>query len=213
MIPNLIDYVIARKAQLPPLHAGLYEYALAGNGLFIRSERKGLEALIPVAEFGVQGLVAIKPYVTFTLPHVPVALTRTLLLAARQERNAEGQLLEAMYHLTWDEANSCWQTDKPAQKQSSVTIQPIGPFAGTSYETHLIEVHSHHILPCHDFSTVDDESEAGMFRLFGLLVDIVNRPRLRLRVSVFGHHWDVPASLVFELPPEMEHDDVSQAQT
>lgn len=213
MMPNLIDYMIAREAQLPPVRAGLYEYVLAGNGLFIRSERRGLEALIPVAEFGVQGLVAIKPYVTFTLPRVPVALTKALLLAARQERDAGGHWLEVLYHLTWAKGDSCWQITKPAQRQSHAAIQPIGPYAGTSYETHLIEVHSHHTLACRDFSTVDDESEAGMFRLFGLLVDIVNHPRLRLRVSVFGHHWDVPASLAFELPPEMEHDDASQAQT
>ena len=203
MIPNLINYTVAREATLPPIRAGLYEYVMAGNGLFVRSERKGLKALIPVVMFNVNGLATLEPCVTFTLPRVPIELTRAMLLAARQERDGEGRMLEGMYHLTWSEATSSWQLEKPAQRQTPTTIHPVGPFAGTSYEKYLIEVHSHHGLAFHDYSPVDDESEAGMFRLFGLLVDIFNRPRLRLRVGVFGHRWEVLASLAFDLPPEL----------
>lgn len=94
-------------------------------------------------------------------------------------------------------------TVKPAQRQTVGAVHPVGPFAGTSYETYLIEVHSHHELGFHDFSSTDDASEAGTFRLFGLLVDIFEKPRLRLRVSVFGYPWEIPASSVFDLPPEL----------
>jgi len=201
---NLIDYVVAREPTLPPLRAGLYDYVLVGNGLYVRSERDGLKAVIPVAECTVQGLPSIEPRVELTLPYVPVDLTRALLTRAQQERDWKGRMLEVMYHLTWDQAAHRWQMTKPAQRQTSVSVHPIGPFIGTSYETYLIEVHSHHTLACHDFSPVDDESEAGTFRLFGLLVDIFNEPRLRLRVNVFGHRWEIPASLVFDLPPELK---------
>lgn len=203
MIPNLINYVVARGTVLPPIQDGLYEYVLAGNGLFVRSERQGLSAMIPVAACNMHGLVTVEPYVAFALPRVPVELTRAVLLAAQRERDSERRTLEVMYHLTWSESTCSWQLDKPAQRQTPAAIYPVGPFAGTSYETHLIEVHSHHALEFHDFSTADDESETGMFRLFGLLVDIFNRPRLRLRVGVFGHRWEVPASLAFDLPPEL----------
>lgn len=201
---NLIDYVMAREPTLPPLRAGLYDYVLAGNGVFVRSERDELKAVIPVAECTVQGLPYIESCVELTLPHVPVELTRALLTQARQERDEKGRMLEVMYHLTWEQAAQRWQMVKPAQRQTAVSVQPTGPFSGTSYETYLIEVHSHHTLDCHDFSSVDDESEAGTFRLFGLLVDIFNRPRLRLRVNVFGHRWEIPASLVFDLPQELK---------
>jgi PRTRC genetic system protein A len=200
---NLIDYVIAREATLPPLRAGLYEYVLAGNGLFVRSERDGLQATIPVAQCTMRGLSPIDPCIELTLPRMPADLTREMLDQARRERDADGQALEVMYHLTWDHAARRWQMVKPAQRQMVGAVHPVGPFMGTSYETYLIEVHSHHGLTFHEFSPTDDASEAGMFRLFGLLVDIFAKPRLRLRVSVFGYHWEIPASSVFDLPPEL----------
>jgi hypothetical protein len=92
MIPNLINYTVAREATLPPIRTGLYEYVLAGNGLFVRSERKGLKALIPVAACNVHGLATVEPYVAFALPRVPVELTRAVLRAAQQARIARADV-------------------------------------------------------------------------------------------------------------------------
>ena len=59
-------------------------------------------------------------------------------------------------------------------------------------------------LDCHWFSTTDDASEGTKFRFFGLLFDLAGRPRLSLRLNVYGYAWDVPASTVFEPPGGLE---------
>ena len=43
MLP-FVSYRIARETPLPPIGASMYEYVLAGNGLFVRGQREGLRA-------------------------------------------------------------------------------------------------------------------------------------------------------------------------
>jgi hypothetical protein len=44
-IPNLVGYHIAHSGiPLPPIQAALYEYILAGNGIFVRGARRELQA-------------------------------------------------------------------------------------------------------------------------------------------------------------------------
>jgi hypothetical protein len=179
----------------------LYEYVLAGNGLFLHAEREAVRALIPVAWAEVRGLPPLEPHVEFLLPRVPAHITYQLLLGALAESLPKPR--EVMYHLVRYSASGEWGLVKPAQVQSFGSVKPVGPFAGTSYEQYLVEVHSHHGMKCHNFSEMDDASEAATFRFFGLLVDIFQSPRLRLRLSVFGYRYEVPASLVFELPPQL----------
>ncbi len=121
---------------------------------------------------------------------------------ALAERTAGGKWLEAVYHLSWSKRG--WELVKPAQRQHPDAVEPVGPYADTSYATYLIEVHSHHTLDCHWFSTTDDASEGTKFRFFGLLFDLTGRPRLSLRLNVYGYAWDVPAGAVFELPDGLE---------
>jgi hypothetical protein len=200
---NLVDYRTYHGGDLPPMTAGLYEYVLAGNGLFLRAEREAIRALIPLAWADVRGLPPLEPRVQLLVPRVPTGLTRALYLSAVAECLPEPR--EVIYHLVREdgEAGGEWTLVKPAQVQTAVSVEPVGPFGGTSFETYLVEVHSHHAMAFHDFSATDDKSEAGLFRFFGLLVDIFQRPRLRLRLSVFGYRYEVPAALMFELPPEV----------
>ncbi len=196
-----VRHLIARKPHLPPAK-GWYDYLLAGNGVFIHAQRKGVQACVPIALCEVRGLPALEPSVELTLPKVPAALTQELLDLALVERTAGGKWLEAMYHLSWTDTS--WELVKPAQRQHPDAVEPVGPYAGTSYATYMIEVHSHHTLDCHWFSATDDASEGTKFRFFGLLFDLAGRPRLRLRLNVYGYAWDVPAATVFELPDGLE---------
>ena len=197
MPPTFVRHLVARCGEPLPPAAGLYDYVLAAGGLYLRVERQGLRLCLPIAPCAVRGLAALKPELTFTLPRVPARLTRELLDRARAERDAQGNSIEVLYHLSWAQG---WQLDKPRQIQSRGAVEPVGPFAGTSYATFLIEVHSHHELSLHHFSSLDDESEGSKCRLYALLSDLFAAPRLALRLNAYGHRWDVPATLAFELP-------------
>ena len=195
---SLIRHLVARPGEaLPPL-TGLYDYVLGAGGLYLRAERPGLRVCQALAETQVRGLAGVEPELAFTWPRVPADLTARMLAQARAERDAVGRPIEVMYHLSW--AGDRWELVKPLQRQTLTAVYPVGPFAGTSYETYLIEAHSHHDLTMHTFSSTDDASEGATFRLFALLADIFTAPMLLLRLNVFGYHWNVPAALAFELP-------------
>jgi hypothetical protein len=195
---TLARHLILHPGEALPPYAVLYDYVLAGNGVFIRARRKGVQACVPIGLCDVRGLPALEPSVELTLPKVPADLTQELLEMALAERTAGGKWLEAMYHLSW--SGTGWELVKPAQRQYPDAVEPVGPYAGTTYATYLVEVHSHHTLDCHWFSATDDASEGTKFRFFGLLFDLTGRPRLSLRLNVYGYSWDVPAATVFELP-------------
>ncbi len=198
LYPTVVDHLVVRPGEALPPPSALYDYLLAAGGLYLRAEREGLRLCLAIAECAVRGLADIKPELAFTLPRVPEALTRYMLELARSERDDDGRPIEVMYHLYWEAGG--WRLVKPKQIQSRSAVEPVGPFAGTSYATYLIEVHSHHDLAVHDFSATDDASEGSTFRLFGLLSNIFDAPRLTLRLNAYGYRWDMPAVFAFEMP-------------
>ena len=197
-----VRHLMARKGEPLPPPAGLYDYLLAGNGVFIRAVKKGIRACVQIAECDVRGLDIIAPLITFTWPRVPAALTAEMLWRAQDETDARGRPVEVLFHLVYSEARG-WQLVKPPQKQSVGAVMPLPPFNAT-YKSYTVEVHSHHTLDVHQFSATDDLSEGTLFRFFGLLYDLKGRPGLALRLNVYGYRCDVPAALVFELPDEIE---------
>jgi hypothetical protein len=199
--PTLVNYLTVKSGETLPPPAPLYDYLLAAGGVYLRAEREGLRVCQRIAECPVRGLAAIEPVLQFTLPRVPEVLTLRMLRMAQAERDAAGRPIEVMYHLCWEDGK--WCLVKPNQIQSRSAVDPVEPFAGTSYATYLIEVHSHHELPIHAFSNTDNASEGSTFRLFGLLSDIFAAPRLNLRLNAYGYRWDMPAALAFELPVEL----------
>jgi hypothetical protein len=84
----------------------------------------------------------------------------------------------------------------PPQERGLAFVRPIGP--APSYETAVVEVHSHHGMAAR-FSPTDDADETG-FRVFGVLGEIYTQPTLRVRVGLYGHYWEIPATWVFQLP-------------
>ena len=194
----LVRHLIARPGETLPAAAGLYDYILAANGLYLRAVRAGLAVQILVAPCPVRGLAEVESGVRLTVPRVPAALTAQLLTLARAERDGRGRSIEVLYHLCFDDGG--WQIVKPAQAQGRTFVEPAGEMRGSTYGRYLIEVHSHHELDFHDFSAIDDASERGTFRLFGLLTDIFRNPQLRLRLNVYDFSLDLPAALAFELP-------------
>ncbi len=195
MLPPLVNYHILCELLGPPANATLYEYLMAGNGVFLRGKRAGLQVLIPVASCEIRGLLEIAPYLRLAYPRVDQTLVAAMLAQSRAACIVAGAPREILFHLRWE---GRWHLAVPAQDQTASSVTPLGPALGSSYETALIEVHSHHRLAPF-FSRTDDADEQG-FRLYAVLGHIFTKPTLRVRVGVYGYYWNVPAPWVFELP-------------
>jgi len=195
MIKPFIDYKFATSSTVPPVSAGLMEYWLAGNGVFVRAERSGLSALIPVAICTIPGLADFIPDVKLQYPLVPTDIVNAMLSAAQ----AVGKK-EILFYLSFTQGK--WQLDIPSQLATPLSVKPLVASLGAAYSSALIEVHSHHSMAA-QFSVVDDLEEPGKFRLFAVLGEIFNSPTINVRVNIYSHFWQIPAKEVFEMPDEL----------
>jgi PRTRC genetic system protein A len=197
---KLVIHNIFEGRDMPPIsRTVLYEYWLAGNGLFLRAKRTGLEVVLPLVHYQVKGLADLPPYLKLDYPPVPKMLVSRMLELARQAKNEQGPPLEQLFHLSYDEPACQWRLEVPAQVQTSGSVQPVESGVGSSYERAILELHSHHGLSAY-FSTTDDRDEARSFRLFAVIGRIFDQPEIRVRVGVFGHFWEVSATTVLEIP-------------
>lgn len=196
-IEPFIAYNIATSSILPDITASMMEYWLAGNGVFVRAARLGLSACVPVSNYAIAGLPAITPYVQLEYPLVPAHLALEML----HRSQAVGDR-EILFYLSF--VNGRWQLDIPKQLATSSSVRPLTASLGTAYETASIEIHSHHSTSAR-FSAIDDLEESGKFRIFGVLGEIFTRPILNLRVGLYSHFWQIPASWVFQLPNELSN--------
>ena len=137
MIEPFVDYKVATDPTLPPIASRMKEYWLAGNGVFVRAERQGLSALIPVAICTIPGLADFALDVKLQYPLVPTDIVNAMLSAAQ----AVGKK-EILFYLSFTQGK--WQLDIPSQLATPLSVKPLLSSHTTAYETALIEVHSHH---------------------------------------------------------------------
>jgi PRTRC genetic system protein A len=123
--------------------------------------------------------------------------------------------------LFWFNLGQEWSVYMPAQRRGRGRVVPLDPHdsKGTSA---LVDLHSHARMSPF-FSPADDQDERG-FRLYAVLGNLHRTPTIRVRVGIYSHFYDLPASTVFDLPEgildihtafEKEistHDDIEQRQ-
>jgi hypothetical protein len=195
---DLVRYRIAPPGvPLPAVVAPLYEYVLAGNGIFVRGARREFQAQFCVAPFDVRGLPLLEPSVNLNGPRVTPALINEMIQCARQAWDESGHPSEIVFHLELDERTG-WQCHAPSQRQSPARTKPDDDSPASSYARACIEVHSHVEMDAF-FSPLDDEDEQG-FRIYAVLGCIFTTPVMRVRVGLYGYRQDIPAKWVFDLP-------------
>jgi PRTRC genetic system protein A len=198
---HLVKHRIADRLPLPPIEAAMYEYVMAANGLFKRGRREGLEATVPVHYCEIRGgLASVEPEIVLHCPKVPQQAVEAMLTMARSERDARGRPVEILFHLAWSEGHG-WRLTAPEQIGTAGDVRPLQAGTDSSYANALIEVHSHHQMGAF-WSSTDNKDEQG-FRLYGVLGDIFDKPRFRVRVGLYGHFWEVPAESLCNLPEGM----------
>lgn len=187
--PSLINYLVAQKKPLPAYNASMYEFILAGNGVFIRGVRDGLSAIAPLVECNIPGLEKIEPEFHLEYPLVPGELLEEIWRLSQQVAPNE-----ILFHLCYEQA---WKLRIPPQTNQELSVTRLD-----SSPNVLIEIHSHHVLPA-NFSVQDDSEESG-FKIYGVIGTIFSQPTLRVRVGIYHQvFWEIPAHLVFDIPAKI----------
>lgn len=217
---HLVQYHIAKPGMpIPPIQAALYEYILAGNGIFIRGARREFQAQFCIVPYEIRGLDHLEVSLQLNTPRVSREIVAEMLQRARMARDADGRPCEIVFHLEFTDASG-WQCHVPEQIQSPMRAKPDDDSPSSSYARACIEVHSHvddgttiarcaqsgqrikDVPSCARFSSLDDQDEVG-FRLYAILGCISTRAVIRVRVGIYGYRCDIPARWVFDLPPEI----------
>jgi PRTRC genetic system protein A len=190
-------YHILHERLIPPLDRGrLYEYLVAGNGVFVRAELRGIEVLMPISPpCELVGLTCVEPYVRLPYPRVGPEIVERLLARALEQATDDKGFNEILFYLLRGEG--AWEVVEPEQVQSRYSVEPVDKGLAARLGV-IAEVHSHHTMRAF-FSGTDDDDEkwSGIYCVLG---HITSHPELCVRVVIDGYSWPCPASLVFDLP-------------
>jgi PRTRC genetic system protein A len=184
-------YILAETDFLPAIDpASLYEFVIAGNGVFVRARRCGLEAMIPISMCEIRGLQAVKPYVRLEAGKIPLICTQTILTEFQSDLPNE-----SLFWVRLEDKK--WKVIKPRQIADENSVHPVDPFDPAGADA-LLDVHSHNTMEPF-FSTDDDKDETG-FRVFAVFGLLDTQPCVMARVGIYGYCWSLDASDVFVLP-------------
>lgn len=194
-LPELVGHRIA-ASQDDPIEAALYEYFLAGNGLFVRAKRREFSVSLPLNLQKVRGLPNASIGVSWKKTQIPDSLWLGILQHARS-KDSSSQFKEEVYLIYWDNVLDVWKC-KPAGRNSS-SVSTIADDTLPEYAECCIELHTHPPGASH-FSRADDRDELGRFRIFAILIDVHGKPKIRFRCGVYEHLVSIPAAWVGEMP-------------
>ena len=191
MLTVFTKYILAETDTLPAINpASLYEFVIAGNGIFVRARRCGLEAMIPVSTCEIRGLQPVEPYVILEAGRIPLICTQVILAEFQSDLPNE-----SLFWVRLEDKK--WKVIKPRQIADENSVHPVDPFdpAGAAA---LLDVHSHNTMEPF-FSTDDDKDETG-FRIFAVFGLLDTQPCVMARVGIYGYCWRLDAGDVFILP-------------
>ena len=191
---KLVQHLIVQDdGKLPPIPTCLYAYIMAGNGVFLYAKREDLEVLIPVSSATIAGLPPLEPFVN--MPRVPVVLMNHVLQASKE--NLPNEML---FWFNFDHRRQAWNLDAPLQICRPASVFPVDKNDPLGIRA-LIDLHSHALMEPF-FSPTDNKDEQG-FRIFAVIGKVNGKPEICVRVGVYGNYWNIPASMLFELPEEI----------
>ena len=191
---KLVQHLIVQDdGQLPPIPDCLYAYIMAGNGVFLYAKRDDLEVLIPASRAIIAGLPSLESFVN--LPRVPAILMHHILQASKE--NLPNEIL---FWFNLRPRPKVWNWMLPYRYCRPASVFPVDKSDPLGTKA-LIDLHSHALMEPF-FSPTDDKDEQG-FRVFAVIGKVNERPEVRVRVGVYGNYWDIPASMIFELPEEI----------
>lgn len=193
--PKLVGHRIA-ASENDPIEAALFEYLLAGNGVFLRAKRREFAVSLPLSLQKISGLPKAPVGISWTQPRIPPALWHAVLRHS-QQTHLSSNFKEEIYLIYWDKVLGAWQWR--ASGRESNWASTIADDTLPEYADCCIELHTHPPGAL-NVSRADDRDELGKFRIFAILVDVHDKPKVRFRCGVYDHLIPIPATWVGEMP-------------
>lgn len=196
-VPKFVEHKVA-SAETEAITAVMFEYLMAGNGLFIRSKRREFSVCLPVCREPIKGLPSVQSGIVWHKPRIAGNLWQQILENARDGCGDSIQFREDVFVIFWHEATSqwCWKNIGKEREWA----RTIADDSQAEYGEACIELHTHPEGMIH-FSNADDQDESGKFRIFGILLDVhTNSPKIRFRCGVYDHFAQIPAHYISEMP-------------
>lgn len=189
---NIVGAAVATEPTLPRTSVDGYEYVIARNGVFIRAEKYGLSACIPVRMFEhpIDRLYPVEPFAQVDLaPRVELRYLYSIIADARKRMPNE-----AMYQLAQEfdfgYENPKWVCKVPRQTATRTRVDFVDD------PNSIIDIHSHNSMGAF-FSHQDNKDEQG-FRFYCVLGKLdTDTPEIICRVGVFGFFMNVPMTTIF----------------
>lgn len=197
--PKFIEHRIAKEHTPKDISAVMYQYLMAGNGIFVRAKRKEFSITLQISKVRINGLPFMKSLVYWSTPRINGSLWKDILENARCGCD-EKAFREDFYVIYWNEQKSSWNWRAASRDRSSAST--IADDKLEEYAKCCIELHTHPRDVIH-FSQADDKDETGKFRIFAILVDIHGTPKIRFRCGVYDHFVQIPAEYIGDLPSEI----------
>ena len=109
VLPNAAKFVEHKiaSAETKAITAVMFEYILAGNGLFIRAKRREFSVCLPVCREPIKGLPEAKSGIVWHKPRIPRLVWHEILENARAASDSI-QFREDVFVIFWHEASSQW---------------------------------------------------------------------------------------------------------
>lgn len=193
--PKLVGHRIAANEN-DPIDAALFEYLLAGNGLFVRAKRREFAVSLPLSMQKVSGLPNTSIGISWARPRIRASLWQEILTHARQ-RHESSSFKEEVYLIYWNRVLGSWQWRASGREHTWAST--VADDTLPEYADCCIELHTHPPGALH-FSREDDRDELGKFRIFAILIDVHDKPKIRFRCGVYDHLIPIQATWVGEIP-------------
>lgn len=177
--------------------AVMYEYLMAGNGLFISASRQEFSVCLPLFRGKIKGLPNAQTGVFWNKPKIPGSIWQEILTNARYARDFT-EFKEDVFVIYWGQENCewCWKKISRERRWASTIADDSLP----EYADACIELHTHPDGAIH-FSSADDADEIGKFRIFAILTNTYKQnPSIRFRCGVYEHFFQIKANQVAEMP-------------
>ncbi|MGD9563892.1 MAG: Mov34/MPN/PAD-1 family protein [Pyrinomonadaceae bacterium] len=190
-----IGHRIARE-RFDPVEAILYEYVLAGNGVVLKARRDEFTVSVPLVYREIKGLPEAFVGIKWHKPRIPGRIWDEICLHATIH-NSKDDFKEELYLINWDRGSESWQWCTSGRDRTWAST--IADDRTPEYSEACIEVHTHP-RGAYQFSSADDRDESGKFRIFGIIVDVHDKPKVRFRCGIYDHLIPIPFSWIGNLP-------------
>ncbi len=196
--PSPIPFIGHRiaKESYEPVEAILYEYVLAGNGVLLKAQREEFTVSVPLIYREIKGLPEVFVGIKWHKPRVPERIWDEIFFHAKIH-DSNDNFKEELYLIYWDRRSDSWQWCTSGRDRTWAST--IADDTRPEYADACIEVHTH---PpgAYQFSRADDRDESGKFRIFGIIADVHDKPRVRFRCGIYDHLIPIPFSWIGHLP-------------